>query len=135
MLLRSDGHVAICGTNDDGQCNCPPCGSWSSILRAKLLHYIPNPVPPGKTKVLQLSFTRDTGAEMLLTCCALSGESVLQKPIAKSEKLLELHQGIAKDVKEQLQNLALVLDGQLVTKICQANPGITVADLFIRYRP
>ena len=113
VCLRSDGSVVACGMNDDGECNIPSLWSWSSILRfAKRPYYIANPL--GKDRLLQLVIRRDTDA-LVLTCHTLAGQEVL---------LLQL-QGLelASDLR------VVLLDGELLSNMWQANPAITVADL------
>ena len=79
VVPRNDGSVVACGLNDLGQCNIGSLRSWFSFhgFAKRSLRYIPNLPPPfGKNLVVQLVFTRDTGA-LALTCYTLAGQEVL----------------------------------------------------------
>ena len=123
--LRSDGSVVVCGMNDHGQCNIPSLWSWSSILRfAKRPYYIANPL--GRDRALQLVIRQDTDA-LVLTCYTLAGQEVLLLKSQGSELASDLHQRIARQLR--LRNLRLLLDGELLSNMWEANPAITVGDL------
>ena len=132
MLLRNDGSVLSCGLNRDGQCNIRSLQSWSSYLgfAEPGLRYVLSPLPSlDRGLVLQLVFTRDPGA-LVLTCYTLAGREVLFLKPHASELASDLCNRIAGHLKEELQNLRLVLlHGQLLSEVCRANPRITVAGL------
>ena len=138
VLLRNDGTVVACGDNDYGQCNIPSLKSWFSFLGfgKRSLRYVPTcglnwPRDKG-VRVLQLVFTRDTGA-LVLTCHTLAGQEVLLLKPPGVELASALCKRIAGHLTENIeshQSLRLVLpDGQLLSEVCRANPAMTVEDL------
>ena len=68
ILLRSDGSVVGCGTDDYGECDIEPpeAGTW----------YVAD-VPCSRDAVLQAEFVCQDDA-MLLVCSGLAGEEVLR---------------------------------------------------------
>ena len=64
---------------------------------------------------------------LVLTCYTLAGQEVLLLKSQGSELASHLHQRIGRQLR--LQNLRLLLDGELLSNMWEANPAITVGDL------
>ena len=120
MLLRSDGTAVACGKNDEGQCNIPqaePCISYVGDLQS------------GRQLVVQVNFSFEDDL-VSLRCSSLSGDEILSLNAAKSDLAWEIHKRIAHELRVALQSLQVVLpDGQLLAKVCRANPEATLSDM------
>ena len=120
VLLRSDGGAVAIGHNEHGQCDIP--------------------VPElGISYVRDLNCTRDValqlevvveGDSVSLICSSLVGEERLRLTVEGGDSAWETHKRIARELKMNLPNLQLVLpNGQLLAKICRANPAALVAEV------
>ena len=120
VLLRSDGGAVAIGYNTHGQCDIP----------------LPE---PGISYVGDLTCARDValqleavveGDSVSLICSSLGGEERLRLTVEGGESAWETHKRIARELKMNLPNLQLVLpNGQLLAKICRANPAVLVAEV------
>ena len=84
---------------------------------------------PGEDLLLQLTlvFENDT---VLLTCASLAGEEKLRFHAAGSESAWNIQKRIAGELRINPRNLQLILpDGQLLAKVCRANPETMLADV------
>ena len=67
---------------------------------------------------------------VLLTCASLAGEEKLRFNAAGSESAWKIQKRIAGELRINLRNLQLILpDGQLLAKVCCANPDTMLADV------
>jgi hypothetical protein len=120
VLLLSDGSAVAIGSNDFGQCNIP--------LPAPGICYVGD-LTCGRDLALQLEAVVE-GDAVTLICSTLAGEERLRLTARGVDSAWETHKSIARELKMNLWNLHLVLpDGQLLAKVCRANPGASVADL------
>jgi hypothetical protein len=120
VLLRSDGSAVAVGDNTKGQCNIPSPRPGVCYI---------SDVTCGRDLALQLDFVHKDDAAMLI-CSTLAGEERLRLTARGVDSAWETHKSIARELKMNLWNLHLVLpDGQLLAKVCRANPGASVADL------
>eukprot|EP00435_Cladocopium_sp_Y103_P039386 s257_g10.t1 len=121
VLLRSDGNAVACGRNDYGQCTIPPLEPG--------MCYLGRHKPIGPDLVLQVNFVCADDAVTLI-CSTLAGEEKLTLTAHGHDPVWDLHKRIARELNVDLQSLRVVMfDGQLLAKICQANPVAKVADL------
>ena len=68
--------------------------------------------------------------DITLICSTLFGEECFRLTLEGADAAWEAHQRIARDMNVNLPNLQLVLpDGQLLAKVCCANPGASVAEV------
>ena len=119
VLLLCDGSAVACGGNGHGQSNIPtPPG----------ICYI-DTISCGRDLALQVEFVRKDDAVTLI-CSTLAGEERFRSTAQGVDSVWETHKRIAREVNVNLPNLQLVLpDGQLLAKVCRANPGASVAEV------
>ena len=120
VLLRSDANAVAIGDNRTGQCNIP--------LPEPGTVYITD-VTHGRDLLLQLEFVRE-GDDITLICSSLVGEECLRLTSHGVDPAWETHKRIARELNVNLPNLQLILPhGQLLAKICRANPVALVAEV------
>ena len=120
VLLRSDGEAVACGAgaNSFGRCDVPLRKDYVCDLR------------PREHSILQLETTYEADAVTLSVCSACSGDEMLCLNIQSFVLAWDIHKQIARELRMALQGLHVVLpNGQLLAKVCRANPGATVADI------
>eukprot|EP00438_Fugacium_kawagutii_P014096 Skav211545 [mRNA] locus=scaffold871:28356:28718:- [translate_table: standard] len=65
-----------------------------------------------------------------LRCSSLAGEEKLRLPISGSDPAWQTLKRIARELDVSLQSLSVIMpSGQLLANVCQANPGVTIAEL------
>eukprot|EP00438_Fugacium_kawagutii_P019760 Skav207142 [mRNA] locus=scaffold2681:133303:133593:- [translate_table: standard] len=86
-------------------------------------------MPRSRAIVVQLDL--DCGADAFTIICSnLAGEEQLHLNVRGSVLAWEIHKRLAVELNTNLQSLRVVLpDGQLLAKVCHANPGATVASV------
>eukprot|EP00438_Fugacium_kawagutii_P018620 Skav221479 [mRNA] locus=scaffold2365:78538:78828:- [translate_table: standard] len=78
---------------------------------------------------VQLDF-ESSGDALTLVCSNLAGEEQLRLNVQGSDLVWETHKDLAIELKTSLQSLRVVMpDGQLLAKVCHANPGATISDV------
>ena len=83
----------------------------------------------GSHLALQLEFEGGADAVTLI-CSTLAGGERFRLTVEGVDSAWETHKRIASEMNVNLPNLHAVLpDGQLLAKVCRANPGASVADL------
>ena len=83
----------------------------------------------GRDLPVQLELAGEDDAVTLI-CSSLAGEERCRLTAHSNDSAWEAHKRIACELKMNLWNLNLVLpDGQLLAKVCRANPVSSVADL------
>ena len=98
------------------------------------------PLPePGICYIGDLTCSRDVALqldlvgeddEVSLICSTLAGEERYRLIAEAVDSAWETYKKIARELKINLPNLQLILpDGQLLAKICHANPGASVAEV------
>ena len=158
VLLRSDGKVVACGSNLAGQCNIPAkdaghsythvsagfkhsaflrsdgtaaiCGEGeqcNSQLQLEPSSRYVNDLWSDAQLILQVNFSCKDD-EVSVLCSTMSGAEKLLKAQA-FDSAWDVHKRIALELHVALQSLQVVLpDGELLAKVCQANPAATIAD-------
>eukprot|EP00435_Cladocopium_sp_Y103_P012985 s1226_g3.t1 len=125
VLLRSDGSAVAIGSNVYGQCNIPPPEPGICCV---------GDLTCGRDVALQLEFV-GSGDAVTLICSTLAGEERLRVTTQGIDSAWETHKRIAFELKVTLPNLQLVLpDGELLAKVCRANPGASIAEVMPRPR-
>ena len=120
VLLRSDGFAVSIRKKYPGKCSIP--------LPEPGLCYEGDLIC-GRHLALQLEFAGE-GDAVTLICSTLSGEERFRLTVEGVDSAWETHKRIAREMNANLPNLQLVLpDGQLVAKVCRANPGASVAEV------
>eukprot|EP00438_Fugacium_kawagutii_P025692 Skav203439 [mRNA] locus=scaffold1836:287214:287858:- [translate_table: standard] len=118
VLLRSDGGVVACGDSGEGQCDIPS-------LEPRLSYV--SDMPLDRAVAVQLDFD-SSGDAIVLVCSNLAGEEKLRFNVRGSDLAWETHKRLAVELNANLQSLRVVMpDGQLLAKVCHADPGATVA--------
>eukprot|EP00435_Cladocopium_sp_Y103_P042960 s1897_g12.t1 len=120
VLLRSDGCTVAFGHNVFGECNIslPEPGICYS-----------GDMTSGRDLALQLEIVGEDDAFWLILS-TLVGEERCRLTARGADSAWETHKRIASELKMNLGNLHLVLpDGQLLARVCCANPGASVADV------
>ena len=121
VLLRSDGNAVAVGHNEDGQYNIP--------LPEPGIRFVGD-LTCGRDLALQLEFVGEDDNSVTLICSTLVGEERLHLTARGVDSAWETHKSIARELKMNLWNLHLVLpDGQLLAKVCRANPGASIAEV------
>jgi hypothetical protein len=83
----------------------------------------------GRDLALQLDFVHKDDAAMLI-CSTLAGEERFRLTVQGIDSAWEIQKRIARGLNVNLSNLQLVLpDGQLLAKVCRANPLVSVAEV------
>eukprot|EP00438_Fugacium_kawagutii_P036327 Skav220739 [mRNA] locus=scaffold2753:325557:325994:- [translate_table: standard] len=120
VLLRSDGKAVACGGNFSGQCNIPALEVGTS--------YISDPTLD-RALVLQMDLNDSSDDDSVtVVCSSLAGEEQLRFQADVTDSAWETHKRIAIKSHVRLHCLRVVLpDGQLLGKVCYANPGVTLA--------
>ena len=115
VLLKSDGHVAACGINDEGQCITPDLPDGVT--------YVPDASLPSRgIQVLQLSCCESDQHYLNITCTSLSGEALCTVTLHKDTFIMSVAARIAEQLAVREQFLRLVLpNGDLSSSI----PGST----------
>ena len=118
MLLRSDGCAVGCGR----ACSIPylePGKRYVGSLRSS------------EHLVLRANFAYEAGGDVVsILCSTLSGDDMLRLNAGWSDLAWDIYKSIARELNVNLQTLQVVLpDGQLLAKVCHANPEATIADL------
>ena len=120
MLLRSDGVAVAIGFNECGQCDIP--------LPEPGIYYVGDLTCAGSV-ALQLEVVVE-GDAVTLICSSLVGEERLRLTVEGVDSAWETHKRIALELNVNLPNFQLVLpNGQLLAKICRANPAALVAEV------
>ena len=120
VLLRSDGGAVAIGRNIHGECNMP--------LPEPGIRYISDRTR-GIDLAVQLELVGEDDA-ITLTCSTLAGEERFRLTAQGIDSAWEIHKRIARDLNVNLASLHLMLpDGQLLARICRANPGAAVAEV------
>ena len=120
VLLRSDGSAVAVGDISKGQCNIPSPEPGVCYI---------SDVTCGRDLALQLDFVHKDDAAMLI-CSTLAGEEGFRLTVQGFDSAWEIQKRIARGLNVNLSNLQLVLpDGQLLAKVCRANPGVSVAEV------
>lgn len=84
---------------------------------------------PGGDLLLQLTVASENETVVLI-CSSLAGEEKLRFNAAGSDSAWEVQKRIAGEMHINLPNLQLILpDGQLLAKVCRANPQTTLIDV------
>ena len=118
VLIRSDGCAVAIGEVVDGQCDIP-------LLEPGMCYV--GDMTSSRDFVLQLDLVREDDAVSLI-CSTLAGEERYRLIAQGVDSAWETHKKIARGLKINLPNLQLILpDGQLLARICCANPGASVA--------
>eukprot|EP00438_Fugacium_kawagutii_P032406 Skav234909 [mRNA] locus=scaffold840:818176:819776:+ [translate_table: standard] len=118
VLLRSDGCAVACGLNLFGNCDIP-------LREPDATYWYISDLSVDTTLAVQLEVEYSDDA-FTLVCSSLAGEERLRLNAFGSELAWEAHKRIAFALKIGLQSLQVVLpDGQLLAKVCHANPGVT----------
>eukprot|EP00435_Cladocopium_sp_Y103_P056776 s1077_g19.t1 len=120
VFLRSDGSAVAKGFNAIGQCNIP--------LPEPGMYYVGDVTCAGDV-ALQLQAVVEDDDAVALICSTLVGEERLRLTVLGVDSAWDTHKRIARELNVNLPNLHLVLpNGQLLAKICHANPAALVAE-------
>ena len=120
VLLRSDGCAVAIGDINFEKCNI--------VSPEPGIRYISDRTH-GRDLALQLELVGEDDA-ITLTCSTLVGEERFRLTAQGIDSAWETHKRIARDLNVNLANLHLMLpDGQLLARICRANPGAAVAEV------
>eukprot|EP00435_Cladocopium_sp_Y103_P064186 s416_g25.t2 len=122
VLLRSDGSAMASGRNKHGECHIP--------LPEPGICYVGD-LTRARDLAIQLKFLGEENAVTLI-CSTLAGEERLRVTTQGIDSAWETHKRIAREMNVNLPNLQLVLpDGELLAKVCRANPGASVAEVLV----
>jgi len=127
LLLKSDGAVAACGANGDGQCKVPDLRTWGEWLARKSpkVQYVASPLNAQVQSKLVLQACWDGD---LIQVVRLSGEPVGEGILDTSQTLLELHRYLTRELHVAADQFDVIFpSGELLSKLLCEQP---MAELF-----